>query len=300
MKTYWKLVKGQSIDGAEAQFAMLRGLLKGKALSDFERFYKELSTLEAATPESVPKVLAQMSKEVFPERALQKQRRAMRRYLRKPNDMSTSAFYARLVELNELLTSFPNASDKSKLSQEELIEILEFALPNTWRMHMTLAQFVCSEKSPTDILNLCKEIEGIEAEHGDLSVTGVHNTRRPKRQKSSHSSKSSKRKRNHTDSSNSNSGSKICPIHGPGHSAEECLLLKSAIANGKKDYLDRKNDRKRFDKKKSFTTEEVNVLLQAARSESVTRALKVHRSVTNPSRTVQFHTQSDLQEQVEN
>ena len=75
--------------------------------------------------------------------------------------------------------------------------------------------------------------------------------------------------------------------------------MKSAIANGKKDYLDRKNKRKRLDKKKSFTTEEVNVLLQAARSESVTRALKVHRSVTNPSRTVQFHTQSDLQEQVE-
>ena len=101
------------------------------------------------------------------------------------------------------------------------------------------------------------------------------------------------------ESSNSTSGPKICPIHRPGHSAEECLLLKSAIVNGKKDYLDRKNKRKRFDKKKSFTTEEVNVLLQAARSESVTHALKVHRTVTNPSRKVQFHTQSDLQEQVE-
>ena len=83
-----------------------------------------------------------------------------------------------------------------------------------------------------------------------------------------------------------------------GHSAEECLLLKSAIANGTKDYLDRKNKCKRHEKK-LFTTEEVNILLQAARSESVTRALKVDRTVTNPSRKVQFHTQSDLQEQVE-
>ena len=91
IKTYWKLVKGQSIDGTEAQFAMLRGLLKGKALSDFKRFYKELSTLEAAAPESVPKILAKMTKEVFPKRALQKQCRAMRRYLRKPNEMSTLA-----------------------------------------------------------------------------------------------------------------------------------------------------------------------------------------------------------------
>ena len=67
VKTSWKVVKGQSIDGAEAQFAMLRGLLKGKALSDFEQFYKELSTLEAAAPESVSKILANMTKEVFLE-----------------------------------------------------------------------------------------------------------------------------------------------------------------------------------------------------------------------------------------
>ena len=46
-------------------------------------------------------------------------------------------------------------------------------------------------------------------------------------------------------------------------------------------------------------TEEVNVLLQAAHLELVTCALKVNRTVTNPSRKVQFHTQSDLQEQVE-
>ena len=103
----------------------------------------------------------------------------MRRYLRKPNKMTTSVFYARLVELNEHLTCFPNATEKSKLSQEELVKILELALPNTWCMHMTLAQFVCSEKSPTDILNLCKEIEGIKAKHGDLSVAGVHDTRCP-------------------------------------------------------------------------------------------------------------------------
>ena len=60
-------MKGQSIDGAEAQFAMLRGLLKGKGLSDFECFYKELCTLEAAAPKSVSKILAKMTKEQFPE-----------------------------------------------------------------------------------------------------------------------------------------------------------------------------------------------------------------------------------------
>ena len=97
---------------------------------------------------------------------------------------------------------------------------------------------------------------------------------------------------------------KICPIHGPGHSADECNLLKSAIAAGKQDVLNRKIKRQKFSNqknKKTFTTEEVNVLLESARSESVNRALKVHKTVTNPSRCrVKFQsTTSDLQEQVD-
>ena len=139
IKTFKKIIKGQHIQTAESQFDMLKRLLKGKALSDFDRFFRELSETAKKAVENVEKVLRQMTTEIFPERALQKQRRAMRRYVRKPKDMRTLAFYARLVELNEFLVDFPTGSDKSRLSEEEMIEILEFALPNTWRMHMTLS-----------------------------------------------------------------------------------------------------------------------------------------------------------------
>ena len=62
--------------------------------------------------------------------------------------MKTSTFYARLVEMNEQLESFPNADKDDKLDLDKLKEILEFALPKTWQVHMTLSQFVCDEKPP--------------------------------------------------------------------------------------------------------------------------------------------------------
>ena len=162
---------------ADSQFVMLKRLLRGKALLDFERFFDEMSEEDQGSLEGVEIMLRQITKELFPERALQKQKRAMRRYVRKPKDMTTSAFYARLVELNNFLTYFPTATHDSTLSKEELIEILEFALPNTWQMHMTLGCFVCSEKTSREILNHCKEIEGLEAELRNLSGAGVHDTK---------------------------------------------------------------------------------------------------------------------------
>ena len=217
--------------------------------------------------------------------------------------MTTSAFYARLVELNNFLTYFPTATHDSKLSEEELIEILEFALPNTWRMHMTLGSFVCSEKTSREILNHCKEIKGLEAELGNFSSTGVHDTKRPRKPKAAGLCQNHKRKRDsESEPPNlqySHSHNKNCPIHGPGHSADECHLLKNSICNGKKNYLDCRNKKRRYEKKQ-FTTEEVNVLIQAARAASSKTTLQVHRTATKPAKKIQFQEpETDLLEQVE-
>ena len=175
----------------------------------------------------------------------------MQCYVQKLKEMTKSAFYARIVKLNNFLSLFLSATQDSKLSEEELIEILEFALPNTWQMHMTPAHFVCSQKSPREILNHCKEIEALEAEHCNLSIAGVYNTRIPKKQKPKGPKQPPKQKQG-LEVRNSSHNSKVCPIHGPGYSADECYLLKNAIANGKKDYLEHKNKHKWYDKK--FTT----------------------------------------------
>ena len=131
---------------------------------------------------------------------------------------------------------------------------------------MTLSQFICIKKSIKDILEFCKEIEGLESEHGSLAIAGVPNTKTtPSVPKSNRDSRKRKRKSTSgykTDVSDSKSD-KYCPIHGYGsHTAEECILLKTAISNGKKSYLSRKKQFKPNDKK-SYSKQEVSVMIHS-------------------------------------
>ena len=71
--------------------------------------------------------------------------------------MKALSFYSRLVEMNEQLIKFPNGNENEKLSKEELKTILEYALQNTWRMHMTLSQYVVLDKTVKQTLDFLKE-----------------------------------------------------------------------------------------------------------------------------------------------
>ena len=89
---YRKIVKGQDITNGEPAFAILKCLLKGKALVDFERI--KLEEAYTNSMDNVDKLLDKLTKEIFPDRALQKQRRSIQRYVCKPEGMSTASFYA--------------------------------------------------------------------------------------------------------------------------------------------------------------------------------------------------------------
>ena len=110
VKTYRKIIAGQNITTGEPAFATLKRLLKGKALTDFEK----IKVAEAYTNsiDNANAMIVKLTEEIFPDRALQQQRRSLRRYVRKPEGMKTSTFYARLVEMNKKLESFLGADKK--------------------------------------------------------------------------------------------------------------------------------------------------------------------------------------------
>lgn len=145
IKTFRKILKGQAITAGEPAFTILKRILKEKALTDFESIFTQESYTNSMV--NVENMLKKLTKELFPKRALQKQRRGLHRYVMKLLEMKTSLFYARLVEMNKQLEQFPDGSAASKLPQDNIKEILEFALPKTWRMHMTLSCFVCADST---------------------------------------------------------------------------------------------------------------------------------------------------------
>jgi len=79
VKTYRKVVEGQNVKTGAPCFAMLKRLLKGKALIEFEKI--KIAESYTNSMENMKKMLAKLTEEIFPERALQKQRRALRRYV---------------------------------------------------------------------------------------------------------------------------------------------------------------------------------------------------------------------------
>ena len=73
--------------------------------------------------------------------------------------MKVSHLVARLTELNDQLTKYPYATDSSKLSEDEIKEILEFARPNRWKKQMTLQRFHVYTKTLPQVVEFCKDME---------------------------------------------------------------------------------------------------------------------------------------------
>ena len=79
-------------------------MFKGNALSAFKRFAADHDT---ETPGHLLECLNDLIEHILPNRALTYQKRAMRRFMRKPADMTIKDFMARLTKINAYLEFFP-------------------------------------------------------------------------------------------------------------------------------------------------------------------------------------------------
>ena len=67
-----------------------------------------------------------------PANALSKQKRAMCYVRRKPYELKVGYYSARLIDLNEQLSTFPGAKESDNISEMELNQILLNSIPNGW------------------------------------------------------------------------------------------------------------------------------------------------------------------------
>ena len=162
-RTMKRILKGQNITSGPDKFRMIRRLLEGKALADFEASVTTNAYTETAT--NLDLALNDVAIPIFPKQALQKQRRTMRRQMKKPVGLPVAHYWARLIELNGYLSDFPVGSEQSKISEDDLKEVLEFRIPEVWQMHMKLTRFEPTNETAAEIFSYCRDLEGVEAEH---------------------------------------------------------------------------------------------------------------------------------------
>ena len=86
------------------------------------------------TVEIFNKVLAEMTKHVFPAYAFRKQKRHLYRHLVKPRSMKLRSFISRLQELNAYLEEFPPDTEGQEtvhLPADEIMDIFYLYMPTT-------------------------------------------------------------------------------------------------------------------------------------------------------------------------
>ena len=258
-----KIFAGQNVDDDATRFSIARRLLQGAALATFNT---KIAEYEEENDAVFQIGLNAVRNAAFPKRAVSKQKRYMRRHMHKGITCSFKDFLHRVQEMNgyfqEMPPNVPVEDGEDEVAPEpmpddDLMDILEFACPTGWQKQMRLQDFDTSQKTFSDLLDFCENLEELE------ELEQQTNTKKTGNKKDSGRTK--KRK---AESEYSESKKYYCMLHGTNtsHNSEDCTVLKSQAKKMKGMYKAQPNERRSQYKK----TQE----LQAIVASSVARAIK--------------------------
>ena len=185
---------------------------------------------QAAVDDCINHALNEIVKTRCPYKALEKQKRFMRRKMRKPAEMRTREYVNRLRHINyEELPKLPPFDDNQRLADDEMIDILIYGLPKSWIKEMDRQDFDPFAHPIMRSVEFCERMESSE----DFQ---------PEQKKSSPAQSKKKHK-------SSDGGAKYCEYHGKGnHSTQDCEVIKKMIASAKNNKGERR-DKPKFGNK---------------------------------------------------
>jgi hypothetical protein len=160
-KSFAKIEKGQSLNTGPRKFNTIKHLLREEALRAFEAKAKELGGEESI--ENFKACLQAVSLTVFPQKAIARQKRYMRRAIKKPPTMKIREFVGRLFEMNEELAYFPPMySEEEILDEDELMDIVEISIPFSWQRQLVIQGFDINEHTLNELVEFCERLEVTE------------------------------------------------------------------------------------------------------------------------------------------
>jgi hypothetical protein len=227
LEEIWK--QNSLTTGSDRQ-ASVKTILREDALTAFEASIDEdLEPEEGAaeggpanqlTTEMIDDALISVAKNIFPHRALEIQKIWMKRQIRKPKSMPVRKMIAIITKMNNSLARFPKADESDKFKDKELLEIVEWSLPDEWRAQFDLKGYVPSKY---DKKRLIAEAEAIE--RAETLDSG-----RPKAKESKGKSfKSNKEKKANPKNDKNSKTEYFCTEHGVNktHGTAECFTIKN-------------------------------------------------------------------------
>jgi hypothetical protein len=182
-KAIAELWKQNGLNNAQDKNANICTILRGDSLTGFEERIQELTasvddtgvtvTMEI-TSETVEEGLNAVAQMVFLFRALENQKQWMRRRMRKPKELSIRKYVAAVGRLNNSLPVFPNGKESDKFTPREIIEILEWSIPENWRTKFDSDGYVPTEFTKEWFMTECEAIEHNEPKiHHKTNISTV-------------------------------------------------------------------------------------------------------------------------------
>lgn len=253
IKNVKKVLNGQNLTTGPQKYSTMKRLLKGDALATFEAAEAEAGT---QTTEHFEVCVKELTKHVFPARAAQLQKRFMRRYMRKPREVSIREYVARVVELNSYLVFFPDPTENTpatSLPDDELLDILEWGIPNSWQKQLIIQNLDPLEMSIKEFIDFGERQERAEAFDFDngKQVARVDNRQNKKRK---------------TAQDGNDTKKYFCLLHGanPTHDTEDCNHLKKMAEEKKANWKTAaKKPKAKAAPEKKYSLNELNSLAKA-------------------------------------
>ena len=247
-----------------------RSLTKGATESDPDFESRQQQVYNAAMDlANLPQIedgdiiagLQAIIKHLSPFKVLAKQKRFMRRKMRKPADMKTRTYANHLLRINhsELPQLPPNFNTAQSLGEDEILDIVLHGVPNSWRKKMDEHDFDPHVGTLEDLINFCERMESAET-HENATDKQLVNGRIPKKKKNSYKKPSS----------SDDATGKWCEFHETDtHTTSECETLKRLKrerANGgsKKGNFKNKTWKRQSSDAKSFTKKELAAIAEKA------------------------------------
>ncbi len=233
LKTFQKIVAGQDLSTGPSKCNMARTLLKGDALRAFN---EAAITHGNETNPHFADCLAHVTKHVFPRQALRKQKRCFRCQLRKVKEHTMHQTVTLLCESNHDLCFCPGGSPASSLDEQELCEIIECIVPNTWQRTLLIQGFDITEHTLSESLDKLEQLETAESIYEEVHKGQNANAEQKPAQKTEGSQRNAKssRRGNGNKSNGKRSRESLprelwCPYHNHPHTMQECKVINAQV-----------------------------------------------------------------------
>ena len=184
------------------------------------------TAVTSKTNDTFKQVINSVTEHVFPKLACQKLKSYMRRFLKKPRDLTAKKFIEHVIHINKLLERFPDPSSTTtaaKMPKDNILDLLEANMPHAWERHMHLQGFKPLKSTINDVFEFCEQLElakDVPVKKGTRNSTNKESQGKSKHACTNESKKQGRSKDNSEDKFH-------CMLHGPNptHDTKNCRNL---------------------------------------------------------------------------